>query len=247
LAAIIGVTGLALEARIAADRYTHAICSSDGSTLARSLEVAIAEDCCGLISFGVAGGLSPDLPTGACIVASTIVSEKIQLATDQSWSHVLLRLIPDAIHGTIAGVTTIVAHPEAKRSLHMSTGALAVDNESHVVASFAAACGLPMAAVRVIVDPATRRLPAAALAAVRANGTIDLAALIHAIMRRPGELPMVLQTALDALIGFAALLRCRHLLGPGLGLPSLQASEPEPSPRVEIPICGLDERYLERS
>jgi adenosylhomocysteine nucleosidase len=121
------------------------------------------------------------------------------------------------------------------------------DNESHVVASVAAARGLPMAAVRVIMDPATRRLPAAALATVRANGTIDLAALIHAIMREPGELPMLLRTALDALIGFAALLRCRQLLGAGLGLPSLQASEPEPSPRVEIPIYGLDERYLERS
>jgi adenosylhomocysteine nucleosidase len=246
LAAIIGVTGLALEARIAADWYTHAICSGDGSTLARSLEFAIGEDCGGLMSFGVAGGLSPDLPTGTCIVGSTIVSETIQLATDRKWSEALLRRIPDAIYGAIAGVTTIVAHPEAKRSLHMSTSALAVDNESHVVASFAAARGLPMAAVRIIMDPATRLLPAAALGTVSANGTIDLAALIHAIMRRPGELPILLRTALDALIGFAALLRCRHLLGPGLGLPSLQASEAEPNPRVELPIYRLDEHYLER-
>jgi hypothetical protein len=82
----------------------------------------------------------------------------------------LLRLIPNAIHGAIAGVTTIVAHPEAKRSLHMSTGALAVDNESHVVASVAAARGLPMAAARVNMDPATRQIPAAALATVRATG-----------------------------------------------------------------------------
>ena len=193
LAAVIGVTGLAFEARIVAGWCTHAICSGDGSTLARYLESAIA----------------------------------------------------DAIHGAIAGVTPIMARPEAKRSLHMSTGALAVDNESHVVASVAAARGLPMAAARVIMDPATRQIPAAALASMRANGTIDLAALIHAIMRRPDELPLLLRTAQDAMIAFAALLRCRRLLGPGLGLPSLQASEPEP--RVEIPIYDLDERYLERS
>lgn len=143
MAAIIGVTGLALEARIAADRYIHAICSGDGSALAGSLEFARGADCCGLISFGVAGGLSPDLPTGTCIVGSTIVSETIQFATDREWSQALLRRIPRAINGAIAGVTTIVAHPEAKRSLHMSTSALAVDNESHVVASFAAARGLP--------------------------------------------------------------------------------------------------------
>jgi uridine phosphorylase len=168
LAAVIGVTGLAFEARIAADCYTHVICSGDGSTLAGSLASAIAGDCCGLISFGIAGGLSPDLPAGTCIVGSTIVSETIRLTTDRNWSQALLRLIPNAIHGAIAGVTTIVA--QAKRSLHMSTGALAVDNESHVVASVAAARGLPMAAARVIMDPATRQIPAAALATVRATG-----------------------------------------------------------------------------
>jgi hopanoid-associated phosphorylase len=245
LAAVIGVTGLAFEARIAADWYTHAICSGDGSTLAGSLASAIAGDCCGLISFGIAGGLSPGLRAGTCIVGSTIVAETIEFSTDRRWSQALLRLIPHAIHGAIAGVTAIAAHPEAKRSLHMSTGALAVDNESHVVASVAAARGLPMAAVRVIMDPVTRELPAAALATVRANGTIDLTALIHSIMRQPGELPMLLRIALDALIGFAALLRCRQLLGPGLGLPALQAHGPELSPSIEIPIYGLDGRYLE--
>jgi adenosylhomocysteine nucleosidase len=247
LAAVIGVTGLAFEARIAADWCTHAICGGDGGKLAGSLASAIAGDCRGLISFGIAGGLSPDLPAGTCIVGSMIVSEGNRLATDEDWSRALLRLIPDAIHGAIAGVTTTMAHPDSKRSLHMSTGALAVDNESYVVASIAVARGLPMAALRVIVDPATRQLPAAALATVRANGTIDLAALIRSIMRRPGEFPMLLRIALDAVIGFGALLRCRRSLGSGLGLPSLQALRPEPNPRVAIPAYGLNEHYLEPS
>ena len=78
-----------------------------------------------------------------------------------------------------------------------------------------------MAAVRVIIDPATRELPRAALAAMRPNGTIDLATLIRSMMREPSELLLLLlRTALDALIGVAALLCCRQLLGPGLGLQS---------------------------
>jgi adenosylhomocysteine nucleosidase len=245
LAAVISVTGLAFEARIAADCHTHAVC--DGSSLKESLVSAITGDCCGLISFGIAGGLSPDLPAGTCIVGSKIVSEAIQITTDESWSRALLQLIPEAIHGTIAGANTAVAHPETKRSLHMRTGALAVDNESHVVAIVAAARGLPMAAVRVIMDPATRQLPAAALASVRADGTINLTALIHSIMKRPSDLPMLLGTAIDALIGFAELVRCRQLLGPGLGLPSLQGREPELSPGIEIPIYGVNDYYPERS
>src|SRR5262249_2351694 len=157
----------------------------DGRRLATSLACAIEADCLGVISFGIAGGLSPDLRAGTYVVGSTIVSGGNQFITDRNWSLALLQLIPDAVHGAIAGVTTVVAHPEAKRALHMSTGALAVDNESHVVASVAAARGLPMAAVRVVMDPATREIPGAALAAVRANGTIDLAALIRSMMREP--------------------------------------------------------------
>jgi adenosylhomocysteine nucleosidase len=249
LVAVVGVAGLALEARIGAGRHTRAICGGDGRMLATSLACAIAGDCRGLISFGIAGGLSPDLRPGTCVVGSTIVSETTLLITDRKWSRNLLQLVPGAIHGAIVGVASpCVADPEAKRVLHASTGALAVNNESHVVASVAAARGLPMAAVRVMMDPAIRELPRAALAAVRANGTIDLAALIRSMMREPGELPMLLQTALDALIGFAALLRCRQLLGPGLGLPSLRMREPETRSDIQNPgaaICCVEDQYLE--
>jgi adenosylhomocysteine nucleosidase len=132
-----------------------------------------------------------------------------------------------AVYGPIAGITSVVAHPAAKRALHLSTGALAVDNESHVVANIAAAHGLAMAAIRVILDSASSVLPGAALAAMRANGTIDLAALIASLMKEPSKLPMLGRTAVDALIGFAALLRCRRLVGPAFGLPALRMPEPE--------------------
>ena len=250
MAAIIGVVGIAFEARIAAGKNTHAICGGGGRMLETSLACAVTADCRGLISFGIAGGLSPDLRPGMCVVGSTIVSETRRVSTDRNWSRALLQLIPDAVHGTIAGVPEITAHPEAKRALYARTGALAVDNESHVVASVAAARGLPMAAVRVVMDPADRELPGAAVAAVRPNGTIDLAAVIRSIMREPGELPMLLRTALDALVGFSALLRCRKVLGPGLGLPALRVHEPGRGSSMDIPqaaICCLEDQHVEGS
>lgn len=235
LAPVIGVAGLAVEARIAAGRDTHAICGGDGRTLATLLACAVAGDCRGLISFGIAGGLSPDLRAGTCIVGSKIHSGTTQFATDGDWSRNLLRVIPGALHGAIAGVSAPIAHPKAKRALYLSTGALVVDNESHLVASAALRAGLPMAAVRVVLDSSTRELPAAALVAVRANGTIDLGALIRSVMRNPSELPMLLRTALDALMGFGALLRCRQLLGSGLGLPGLHTPEPDLETSLELP------------
>jgi adenosylhomocysteine nucleosidase len=247
LATVIVVAGLALEARIAAGKHVRTICGGDGRMLARSLASAIAGDCRGLISFGIAGGLSPGLRTGTCLVATSVISGNAQFTTDHRWSRNLAELIPGAVQGAIAGVSdSIVARPEAKRALHLSSGALAVDNESHVVASIAAWRGLPMAAVRVVMDAAHRELPRSAWAAIRADGTIDLVALLRSVARNPSDLPLLLRTALDAMIGFAALLRCRPMLGPGLGLPSLRMPA---RPSAELPgpaLCCLNEQYLER-
>jgi len=216
---MIVVVGLAFEARIAEGPGLKVICSGDGQGLVQSLTRAIRGGCEGLISFGVAGGLAPDLPPGTCIVASAILSEKARLQTDYRWSQKLVKTIPGAIYGILMGVPSPIANPDAKASLHASTGAIAVDMESHVVARVAAAHSLPMVAVRVITDPAIRALPKCALAAMRPDGTTDIGAMIRSVLRRPRELPALLQTALDARAARATLLRGRQLLGPRLGLP----------------------------
>ena len=51
--------------------------------------------------------------------------------------------------------------------LHQQTGAIAVDMESHVVADAAARHGVPVAAIRVVIDPAERTIPRSALAGTR--------------------------------------------------------------------------------
>ena len=219
MAAVLGVVGLAFEARIAAGRDTRVICSGDGRTLPTALACAIPGDCRGLVSFGVAGGLAPQLHAGTCVVGSVITSGTTRFMTDWNWSRNLLQVIPGAVYGAIVGVSSPIAQRDAKRALHVSTGALAVDMESHVVASVAATRALPMAAVRVITDSAMRELPRASLAAMRANGTIDMTALIRSMMKGTSELPMLLWTAFDAMVGLAALVRCRQFIGPSFGLP----------------------------
>lgn len=219
MAVVLGVSGLAFEARIAAGRDTRVIFGGDGKTLPTALLCAIAGDCRGLVSFGVAGGLAPQLRAGTCVVGSVITSGTTRFMTDWNWSRNLLQAIPGAVYGPIVGVSAPIARPDAKRALHVSTGALAVDMESHVVASAAAARALRMVAVRVITDSAIRELPSVALAAMRPNGTLDLAAVIRSMMKEPSELPMLMRTAFDAVIGVAVLLRCRQFLGPSFGLP----------------------------
>jgi nucleoside phosphorylase len=148
-----------------------------------------------------------------------IKSRTTWFMTDLNWSQHLLRSIPNAVYGPIVGVSAPIAKPEIKRALHVSTGALAVDMESHVVASIAAARALPVTAVRVITDSALRDLPSIALAAMRADGTIDAAAVIRRMIKEPSEIRTLLQTAFDAVTGMVALLRCRQVLGPNFLLP----------------------------
>src|SRR4029077_1971725 len=135
--------------------------------------------------------------------------------TDRAWSEKLLRTIPGAVSGALLGVSAPVAHPRDKRELYAKTGAIAVDMESHIVAAVGHAHEIPFAAIRVITDPAKRALPASAIAAMRANGTTDIAAMVRAVLKRPRDVPALFRTALDARAARASLVRGRPARSPG--------------------------------
>jgi adenosylhomocysteine nucleosidase len=212
---VIIAVGLQFEARIAARAGMRVVCGREGQKLSAALACEIARGCSGLISFGLAGGLSPKLRPGTCIVGSTIFSDADQYVPDRDWSDSLLNAIPGAVHGMLVGVAAPVAEPDAKRALFLKTHAVAVDMESHIVARVAAAHSLPMVAVRVITDPVERRLPQAALAGMRLDGTIDAAAVICSLVKNPADILAMVRTAVDARLGRSGLLLCSHSLGLG--------------------------------
>ena len=215
---MIVVVGMAFEARIAAGLGVPVICGGDGRNLATSLARAMAAGCGGLISFGVAGGLAPELKPGICVIGSSILDDNEERPTDARWAQRLMRIIPHAVHGPIVGVREPIAHSSAKSTLHRETGAIAVDMESHVVARAAAQHDVPLAAIRVVVDPVERTIPRSALAGTRADGTIDPAAVVRSLVRHPRDLFGLIRMSLDARAARATLVRGSALLGPGLGL-----------------------------
>src|SRR3954469_17958991 len=124
---VIVVVGLAFEARIAAGAGGQVICAGIGRDLAGAIARAVTPQTHGLISFGVCGGLSPELAPGACIVASAVRTHKGRIATDRRWSQRLLQALPHSTHGELLGVPAPLAEPESKRTLFEETGALAAD------------------------------------------------------------------------------------------------------------------------
>ena len=215
---MIVVVGMAFEARIAAGLGVTVICGGDGRNLDGTLARAMAAGCGGLISFGVAGGLAPDLKPGTCVIGSSILDRDEERLTDARWAQRLMRIIPGAVHGPILGVREPIAHASAKRALHRQTGAIAVDMESQVVARAAERHAVPLAAIRVVVDPVERTIPRSALAGTRPDGTIDPVAVIRSLLRYPRDLVGLIRMSLDARAARATLVRGSALLGPGLGL-----------------------------
>ena len=211
---VIALVGLTFEARIAAGPGVLVICRGVGGCAAEILPAAVRGGCRSIISFGVAGGLAPDLVPGDCIVASAIIDYPAERPTDPLWSDKLLELIPEARRGAIVGVNAVVSDPCDKRRLAERTGAIAVDMESHLVARLAESHGLSFAAVRVVIDPANRAVPPAALLAMASDGGADMTSMIWEILARPSQVAAMMRIAADAYAARAALVRLRRVLGP---------------------------------
>src|SRR5215470_4772056 len=72
---VVAVTCLALEARIALGPGVAVICNH-ASELVAALEAAAKRGAAGIISFGIAGGLAPDLSAGDWVVGSGVRTEQ---------------------------------------------------------------------------------------------------------------------------------------------------------------------------
>jgi hypothetical protein len=118
--------------------------------------------------------------------------------------------------GALAGSARLLASPAAKAVLHATSGAHALDMESHLVAAAAAAAGVPFLVVRAIADPVGRALPPLAQSALGPEGEMRPAAVLAGLLRRPQDLAALLRLGRDSARGFASLRRVAALAAPDL-------------------------------
>lgn len=216
---VIVVAGMAFEARIARGAGVEVVYAARADLLERALSAAVARGCSGIVSFGTAGGLAPDLQPGALIVADAVEGPFGRVETDRAWADRLaaaLAVGPLAARlrrGSMAAVTAPLISAADKSALHRSTGALAVDMESHIAGASAAAHGVPFAVCRAIVDPAWRTLPSAATAGLRDDGSTAIAPILRELMRQPSQLGGLIQVAVDARAARLSLVQARQAMG----------------------------------
>jgi adenosylhomocysteine nucleosidase len=216
---ILAATGLQRERRIVAGPDIEAIASGGDPVQLEAVLDRLAATASGIISIGIAGALAAGLPVGQWVVADAVLVDGESLPTDPAWTSRLAARLPEAARGVLLGVNAMVAEATQKASLHRTTGAVAVDMESHIVARVARRHRLPFAAARVISDAAHHDLPPAARVGMRLDGGMDLPAVLRSLLANPGQLPALIRTGLEAERGFRALLRGHRRLGPRLGGP----------------------------
>ncbi|MBY0612469.1 MAG: phosphorylase [Beijerinckiaceae bacterium] len=211
---VLAVVGLKAEAKIAASPNVLCLC---GGGQAELLETAIrraaADLVAAIISFGIAGGLAPDLQPGTLVIANAVVGPTGErYGVDEAWAERLSAKLPFALRGVIAGLDEPASTIEQKEGLHERSGALAVDMESHIAARLAHEFGLPFIALRAVADHAGCLLPPAALVGMKPDGSTDIAAVLRSLARRPTQLPALIQTAAEAGRAMGQLKRSRRLL-----------------------------------
>jgi hopanoid-associated phosphorylase len=213
--AIVAVTGLRAEAAIARRAGLAVVCAGGVPERTRiALGQALRNGADGLVSFGLAGGLAPQLRPGALIVASEIVAPNGEkLPVDPVWAATVRRAT-GALDGAILGALVPAASAAAKAAFFGQTGALAIDLESLAVARAAQRTGLKFIVVRAVSDSASRDLPPAALIALRQDGTADLPRILWSVARQPAQIAGLIRLAQDAGRALGALRRAAGHLQP---------------------------------
>lgn len=205
------VVGLRSEAALLPPGMRCVVSGGDPARLA----ALWPEDATAVLSFGIAGGLAPGVATGALLVASAIWEAGETHAVDGGWTAALAARC-EARQGVIAASGTLLASAADKAALHRASGALAVDMESGAAWRFAAARGLPFAALRAIADGPADVLPAAAAVGLNPDGSPAPWRVLGALLRRPAELPALLRLARASAAAHAVLRRALASAGSAL-------------------------------
>lgn len=197
-------------------------CCGPGEARAqRAAESLIEQGVRALVSWGTAGALEPTLRPGDLVLADTVLTEQGGLAVDPGWQRRLSRLIENRVSlstGKLLQSARPVARTQDKRALFAAKGAIAVDMESGGVALAAQTRGLPFLTVRAIVDPQSRSLPGAALAALDEDGKTRPSRMLPVLLQDPVQIAGLLRLALDFRAALASLKRVTQFAGVRLAL-----------------------------
>jgi hopanoid-associated phosphorylase len=189
---VVAVVGLEREAAVLRGLEVVTVAGGGEPERMRRERADAAKGSAGIISFGMAGALDPELRIGDWVIGERVG----KLACDPAWREALSQRLPGARVGPVHADGTLITDPDTKMNLNRDSGCLAADMESHVAAQVAAGRGVPFAVLRCISDEAGALLPPAIAVAMKPGGGLALGAVLRSIVRAPGQVPHLCQTVI---------------------------------------------------
>ncbi len=198
-------------------------------------------------SMGISGGLSPDLHPGTIVLADQVLGPRP--GTGWPCDPDLVDLLEELLRrrhipcrrGPLLCVDAPLLTPADKQAALGRTGALAVDMESAAAARAAHMGGLPFFSLRVICDPAGRRLAPELLAGVDPQGNSRPGRLLVQLLRRPWLLPRFLAMGRDFSLARRSLRRSWRILRDPLAARASTARTANGDPqRLQRMMHGLE-------
>ena len=174
-----------------------------------------------LLATGFAGGLAEELRSGDIVVASEVAAGAGSAADAPCWTlraelasgcrEALAGAAPErgVFAGRLVTVDEVLAGAAAKRALHATSHAIAVDMESSAVVEEAERRGVPAGCARVVLDEASYELPFDFGRILTSEGRIRPLRAAASVAARPGRLlalPELRRRAEIASAGLTALL-----------------------------------------
>lgn len=133
------------------------------ASAARAARRAVEAGAAALVSWGIAGGLEPEIAPGTVVVPKRIAAgDGRHVAMDAAWSARLAERLQgefDVHRGDLLAAERVLDTPRAKARAALESGCVAVDMESGAIATVAADAGLPIVVLRVVADSVTDTLP----------------------------------------------------------------------------------------
>lgn len=190
------LVGLQAEARLlrrAMPRVTIAVSGARREGALKGIEDLRRAGVDALLSFGCAGGLSPDVKVGNVVIPDWVWADGHRIPCTPT---LLAPAIDRGVRRQSGGLChsdVAITRAEHKRQLKEETGCIAVDMES----GFVAQSGLPFCVLRVVCDDSGVDLPPA-VETIMSNGSISFRALSGSLLAHPSQIPALIKLGVDA-------------------------------------------------
>jgi adenosylhomocysteine nucleosidase len=197
-----------------------------GSFTTDTLDKVVPKDCTGIISTGLCGGLAKEIAVGQIVICDKLITppDGVPMKVGFTWYEGDARwreALYAATHGMLvdwwSNGAFNTANTEAERdALYTKTRCAVIDDETFAVAELAARRGIAFQAIRSVSDGEEDNLPPAVTAALNANGTTDIEAVIASVVTDPLQIPGLIKTAHEFFYSMNMLEQALKQVGPFL-------------------------------